>query len=43
MNFFEDSIKVTAKKPKKYPDVSCPHFKNGGQCKNCISAWKNSQ
>jgi hypothetical protein len=30
-------------KTSKYPDVICPHFKNGGQCINCIKAWKNQQ
>ncbi len=30
-------------KTSKYPEVECPHFKNGGKCKNCIVAWKKSQ
>lgn len=27
----------------KYPEVICPHFKNGGQCVHCIRAWKAAQ
>lgn len=33
----------TVSKTSKYPDVECPHFKNGGKCKNCIKAWKQKQ
>jgi hypothetical protein len=27
----------------KYPDVICPHFKNGGKCIHCIKKWKAEQ
>lgn len=30
-------------KLSKYPDIVCPHFKNGGQCVHCIKAWKAEQ
>lgn len=30
-------------KSSKYPEVICPHFKNGGQCAHCIKAWKAEQ
>lgn len=30
-------------KSSKYPDVVCPHFKNGGQCTHCIKVWKAAQ
>lgn len=30
-------------KSSKYPEVVCPHFKNGGQCVHCIRAWKAAQ
>ncbi len=25
---------------KKYPEIDCPHFLNGGQCIHCIDKWK---
>lgn len=36
-------ISSISKATSKYPDVVCPHFKNGGKCKNCIKAWKESE
>jgi hypothetical protein len=38
-----DSTRSLASKTHKYPDVICPHFKNGGKCKHCINKWKESQ
>lgn len=38
-----DSTKSLSSKTHKYPDVVCPHFKNGGKCKHCINKWKESR
>lgn len=32
-----------SKSNSKYPDVICPHFKNGGKCVHCIKKWKQEQ
>ena len=37
------SVDSLASKATKYPEVECPHFLNGGKCKPCIKAWKESQ
>ena len=42
-NISVQSGKSTSSKASKYPDVVCVHFKNGGKCKHCIKAWKDSE
>ena len=37
------SVDSLASKASKYPEVECPHFLNGGKCKHCIKAWKDSE
>ena len=37
------SVDSLASKSSKYPEVHCPHFLNGGKCKHCIKAWKESE
>ena len=39
----EESVLSISSKTSKYPDVICPHFKNGGKCVHCIKAWKAEQ
>ncbi len=41
-NISVQSSTSTTSRASKYPDVICPHFKNGGKCKHCIKAWKDS-
>lgn len=36
----EESMISKTSKTSKYPEVECPHFKNGGKCIHCIKAWK---
>ena len=42
-NISVQSVSSTTSRASKYPDVICPHFKNGGKCKHCIKAWKDSE
>jgi len=42
-NISIQSVSSTTSKSSKYPFVDCSHFKNGGKCKNCIKAWKDSE
>ena len=39
----DSSLMSISSKTSKYPEVECPHFKNGGKCIHCIKAWKAEQ